>query len=130
MAYEFDHVHIKSAEPGATADWYVKAFDFKIVSDAVRIWGDRFIRCETTDGAIINISGARTNEKMGEGDGGAHWGIEHFGIKVDDIDYEIERLTGLGAKLLEGPVDVPGVGLRIAFIKAPADVRIEIMQYS
>ena len=130
MAYEFDHVHIKSTEPGATADWYVKAFDFKIVSDAVRIWGDRFIRCETTDGAIINISGARTNEKMGEGDGGAHWGIEHFGIKVDDIDYEIERLTGLGAKLLEGPVDVPGVGLRIAFIKAPADVRREIMQYS
>jgi catechol 2,3-dioxygenase-like lactoylglutathione lyase family enzyme len=127
MAYEFDHVHLKSPDPGATADWYVKAFNFKIVSDAVRVYGDRFIRCETPDGIVVNISGARTNEKMGEGDAGAHWGLEHFGIKVDDIDVEIERLTGLGAKLIEGPIDVPD-GRRIAFIKVPHDVRLELLQ--
>jgi predicted enzyme related to lactoylglutathione lyase len=130
MAYEFDHVHLKSPEPGTTADWYVKAFNFKILTDAVRPYGDRFIRCETQGGTIVNISGARTAEKMGDGDASAHYGIEHFGIKVDDIEYEIERLGGLGAKLMEGPVDVPGVGLRIAFIKVPVDVRVEIMQYS
>ena len=50
MGYSFDHVHLKSTDPGATADWYVKAFNFKITSDAVRPWGDRFIRCETEDG--------------------------------------------------------------------------------
>ena len=134
MAYEFDHVHLKSHDPGETADWYVKAFGFKIAKDWVRSRGDRFIRCETPDGAIVNISGARTSEKMGDGDADAHWGIEHFGIKVDNIDSEIERLTGLGAELMEGPIDVPPAdspvgGLRIAFIKAPVDVRIEIMQY-
>ena len=114
MAYEFDHIHLKSADPGATADWYVKAFNFKIISDAVRPWGDRFIRCETVDGAVVNISGARTNEKMGDSDSSAHWGLEHFGIKVDNMEYEIERLIGLGAKLMEGPVDVPD-GPIIAF---------------
>ena len=30
MGYSFDHVHLKSADPGASADWYVKAFNFKI----------------------------------------------------------------------------------------------------
>ncbi len=129
MAHEFDHVHIKSADPGTTAEWYVKAFDFKIISDNVRIWGDRFIRCETSDGVVVNISGARNDERLGSGDAGAHWGLEHFGIKVDDIDAEIERLTGLGAELLEGPIDVPGPGLRIAFIKAPEEVRIELLQH-
>ena len=128
MAYEFDHVHLKSSDPGATADWYVKAFNFKIVSDAVRMWGDRFIRCQTVDGAIVNISGDRTGEKMGPGDAGAHWGLEHVGLKVDDIDAELERLSGLGAGVMEGPVDVPN-GPRIAFIKAPGDVRIELLQY-
>ena len=128
MAYEFDHVHLKSADPGATADWYVKAFNFKIVSDAVRTYGDRFVRCETPDGIVVNISGARTDEKMGDGDAGAHWGLEHFGIKVDDINAEIERLTGLGAELMEGPIDVPN-GPLIAFIKAPVDVRIELLQW-
>jgi len=127
MAYEFDHVHLKSPDPKETADWYVKAFNFKIISDTVRVFGDRFIRCETSDGIIVNISGARTNEKMGEGDAGAHWGIEHIGIKVDDIDAEIERLTGLGAKLVEGPIDVPD-GRRIGFIKVPHEVRVELLQ--
>ena len=129
MAHEFDHIHIKSIDPGKTAEWYVKAFDFKIISDNIRIWGDRFIRCETSNGVIVNISGARTNERLAHGDAGAHWGLEHFGIKVDDIDAELQRLTGLGAELLEGPIDVPGAGLRIAFIKAPEDVRIELLQH-
>ncbi len=129
MAHEFDHVHIKSADPGTTAEWYVKVFDFKIISDNVRVWGDRFIRCETSDGVVVNISGARNDERLGSGDAGAHLGLEHFGIKVDDIDAEIERLTGLGAELLEGPIDVPGPGLRIAFIKAPEEVRIELLQH-
>ena len=128
MAHEFDHVHLKSPDPKKTVDWYVKAFNFKIVSDSVRPWGDRFIRCETTNGIIVNVSSVRTEEKMGGGDASAHWGLEHFGIAVDDIEAEIDRLGGLGAKLMEGPVDVPN-GPRIAFIKAPVDVRIELLQY-
>ena len=48
MAYEFNHVHLKAPDPKATADWYVKAFGFTIVSDMVRPVGDRFIRCQTS----------------------------------------------------------------------------------
>ena len=128
MTYEFDHVHVKAPDPGKTADWYVKAFNFKIASDSVRIYGDRFIRCETPDGTVVNISAARTDEKMGDGDANAHWGLEHFGIKVDDMNAEIERLTGLGAQLMEGPIDVPN-GPRIAFIKVPDNVRVELLQW-
>ena len=128
MAYEFDHVHLKAVDPGAVADWYIRAFSFTIERDWVRASGDRFVRCQTTDGSIINISGARTDERMGDADASAHWGLEHFGIKVDDIDAEIERLSGLGAELMEGPLDQPG-GLRIAFIKAPGGARIELLQH-
>ena len=110
------------------ADWYVRAFNFTIERDWVRESGDRFVRCQTTDGSVINISGARTDERMGDADASAHWGLEHFGIKVDDIDAEVARLTGLGAELMEGPLDQPG-GLRIAFIKAPGDARIELLQH-
>ncbi len=129
MAHEFDHVHLKAADPAAVADWFVRALDFKIVSDAVRPWGDRFVRCETTDGTIINVSGARTDEKMGEADASAHWGLEHIGIKVDDMDAEIDRLSKLGAQLLEGPIALAG-GMKIAFIKSVGGVRIELLQYA
>ena len=127
MAYEFHHVHIKSADPKKTAEWYVKAFNFTILSDAERPWGDRMVRCRMADGSGVNISNARTGETLGDADANAHLGLEHLGIKVDDVDAEIERLTGLGAQLLEGPLDVPN-GPRIAFLKTPADVRVEIIQ--
>ena len=129
MAYEFNHVHLKAPDPEKTANWYVRAFGFRIVGDTVRDSGDRFIRCETTDGIRVNISAARTNESMGNGDASAHWGIEHFGVNVDDLDAEIERLKGLGAELLERPTAQAG-GPQIAFMKCPNDVRVELLQLS
>lgn len=129
MAYEFNHVHLKASDPKKTADWYVQVFNFKIESDTVRASGDRFLRCQTPDGIVVNISGARTNEQMGGGDATVHWGLEHFGLNVDDLDAEIERLKGFGAVLMEGPIEVPN-GPRVAFIKAPDDVRIELLQLS
>ena len=130
MTYNFNHVHLKAPDPGKTADWYVAAFDFEIIDDQnPRPQGDRFIRCKTKDGVTINISSARTGESMGDGDADTHWGIEHFGIEVDDIEKELSRLESLGAKILEGPIQTPG-GLSLAFIEAPDDVRIEVMQLS
>lgn len=129
MPFLFNHVHLKAPDPKKTADWYVEAFGFEIIGDTVRDRGDRFIRCKTEDGVRFNISAARTDEEMGEGDSNTHFGIEHFGIEVDDLDAELKRLEGLGAKVLEGP-NVSGTGSRIAFIAAPDDVRIEVMQLS
>ena len=128
MSYSFNHVHLKAPDPGATADWYVKAFEFEILNDEnPRPQGDRFIRCRTKDGIAVNISSDRTGETMGGGDAAAHWGLEHFGIEVDDIDAEFKRLEGLGAKILDGPTKTP-TGLIIGCIQAPDDVRIEVMQ--
>ena len=128
MSYSFNHVHLKAPDPGATADWYVKAFEFEILNDEnPRPQGDRFIRCRTKDGISVNISSDRAGETMGGGDASAHWGLEHFGIEVDDIDAEFKRLEGLGAKILDGPTKT-STGLIIGFIQAPDDVRIEVMQ--
>ena len=125
MAHEFDHVHLKAPDPEKTANWYVEVFGFKIVSDTVRVFGDRFGRCETQNGVIVNVSGARSGETLGPSDPNVHFGLEHFGFAVEDIDGEIERLTGLGAKLQEGPTALAS-GRQIAFIEAPDQVRIEL----
>ena len=128
MGFRINHIHLKSPDPKKTADWYVKAFDFQIASDETRVFGDRFLRCKSADGGIaVNISGARTNEKMGQGDAKAHYGLEHFGFDSADLDADIRRLTGLGATLLEGPIQVPN-GPRIAFIQGPDDTRLELIE--
>ena len=128
MPYRINHVHLKSPDPQKTADWYVRAFNFTILSDETRVFGDRFIRCKSEDGGMfVNISGARTGETLGPGDATPHHGLEHFGFDSESLESDIERLRGLGAELLEGPIDL-ATGQRIAFLKAPDDVRIELIQ--
>jgi lactoylglutathione lyase len=128
MAYHINHIHLKASDPKRTADWYVRAFNFTIVGDEVRVFGDRFIRCRSEDGGMaINISGARSGETLGSGDAMPHHGLEHFGFDTVDLDAEIGRLRGLGAELLEGPIVSPA-GSKMAFIKAPDDVRLELIQ--
>lgn len=128
MPFRINHIHLKAADPRRTAEWYEQAFLFKIVSDETRVFGDRFIRCMSEDGGMaVNISGARTDERLGPGDASAHHGLEHFGFDSEDLEADIRRLQGLGARLLEGPIEVPR-GPRIAFMQAPDDVRVELIQ--
>ena len=71
--------------------------------------GDCFIKSKTEDSVRFKISAARTDEEMGHGGANAHFGIEHFGIDVDDLDAELKRLKSMGAKVMEGP-NVSGSG--------------------
>ena len=127
MPYIVNHIHIKSKDPKVTAEWFVSAFNVKIVSDTLRSFGDRFVITETEGGLKINISNERTGETLGPADADAHYGIEHFGFDTVDIKKDIDRLIGLGAEVKEGPIDVPD-GPIIAFISAPGDIRIELIE--
>ena len=103
MAFRINHIHLKAPDPRKTADWYVKAFNFKILSDETRVFGDRFVRCMSEDGGIaVNISGARTGEKLGTGDAMPHHGLEHFGFDSANLDADIARLGALGCPLARG----------------------------
>ena len=128
MAYRINHIHLKAPDPRRTAEWYVRAFNFKILSDEVRVFGDHFVRCLSADGGMaVNISGARTDERLGPGDATPHHGLEHFGFDSAHLETDIQRLEGLGAVLLEGPIQIPG-GPRICFLRAPDDTRIELIE--
>jgi catechol 2,3-dioxygenase-like lactoylglutathione lyase family enzyme len=127
MPFRINHIHIKAADPRKAAEWWVSAFRFKILSDQTRPFGDRFVRCEAEGGMLVTISDARTGETLAPGNSSAHFGLEHFAIEVDDIEAEIARLEELGAKFQEGPLLAPN-GVRFAFLGAPDDVRVELVQ--
>lgn len=127
MAYSVHHIHIKSEDPKATADWFAEAFGFKLLSDQVRHVGDRFIRLEDANGVLIIVSGPRTGETLNAPATGVHRGLEHFGMNTPDLRRDIERLSAIGARLVEGPAEWPG-NIHIGFILAPGDVRIELIQ--
>lgn len=126
MAYAINHIHLKSTDPQSSAAWWAQAFNFKIVSDVVRPeFGDRFVVCESENGIRVNISGARTGERLRPGDAQPHEGLEHFGFDSADLEADIKRLQGIGAELLDGPTAVGPI--RICFMRAPDNVRIELI---
>ncbi len=129
MQYSLEHIHLKALDAEFTANWYVRAFNFEIFSDRITSAGARSIECKTVDGILIRISGPRLGDDMEKGSAGIHYGLEHFGLIVEDLESELIRLENLGAPTLDGPLDI-GNGRRVAFIEAPDNVRIELMQIS
>ena len=108
MGYEFNHVHLKAPDPRKTAEWYAEAFDFTIVSDIVRPYGDQFRRDQDSrrgDGQHPRgrepASPWATATPTFTGD----WSTS--GSPLTTLDAELERLTAMGAELKEGPIDVP-----------------------
>ena len=77
-------------------------------------------------GVQILIRGAREGEHFTRG-GVPHFGTNHFGLEVADIEATVAELRGRGVTIEVEPWDF-GPGMRIAFVKGPDDVRIELVQ--
>ena len=68
MPFRINHIHVKAPDPRKTADWWVGAFGFEILSDETRVFGDRFVRCRAQEGGmLVTFSNARTGENVGAG---------------------------------------------------------------
>ena len=128
MSIKFNHLHLKARDPEQTAAWYGRAFGLAVTDKVKRPAGDLFLSCKMIDGTMVIISGEKTGETLGRGDAGTHLGLEHFAVATDDFDRDLAHLQSLGATMLDGPFTTP-TGIRIAFIKAPDDVRIELMYF-
>lgn len=130
MNYAFHHVHIKTRDPKAVADWFGKAFGFEIVIDAERASGDRIIRCALGGNRppFVVISNPMPGQDLPDGRTHQSLGLEHFALTIEDVPGEVERLRELGAVLLEGPATAPD-GTVMAFLAVPGDVRVELVHF-
>ena len=126
MSFAINHIHLKSNNPRECADWWVKAFNFKILSDVMRDSGDQFVACESENGMTVNISGPQSTQTLADGSAGVREGLEHFGLDSENLESDIARLTDLGAELLDGSIEMGAI--RICFLRAPDNVRIELIQ--
>ncbi len=128
MPYDLHHIHLKSLDPEKSAKWWADTFNFEILSDTVRDFGDRFIRCQSENGIAVTISGPMDGQTLPKSDAGAKLGLEHIAFDIEDIDAEIERLGAAGAPVLDGPNELPD-GTRFCWVEAIDKVRVELIQW-
>jgi len=124
--YTWEHIHLRSLDPEATAQWYE------------RMLGAEVIRTEQPEGAMrvdLSLGGgqkvfiAPANPKLTTAapPQAPYFGLEHIGLTVTDIDGAVAELKGKGVEFTTEPTTVrPGV--RIAFMRGPEGVLIELIQ--
>ncbi len=125
VTYSYDHIHLRSQDPMATAQYFNKMFDAKIL-ESVQSDGQSRIDLDI-NGLIIFI--AQADENTPEGPVEPHLGLDHFGLRVDNLAEAAADLKAKGAEFASEPRDLRP-GLKIAFVRAPGDVRIELLERS
>jgi catechol 2,3-dioxygenase-like lactoylglutathione lyase family enzyme len=87
------HIAIAAQDPDRMAEFYVKAFDFKIVrsSDGPLAYGHH-LSDGTIDLAILRFK----SDQIGKGLD--YTGLHHFGILVEDVDKTAAALAALGGR--------------------------------
>ena len=128
MKYSINHVHIRSSDPHASAAWYEKHFDAKIISDREVMPGTITVSMEVGGPVRLNISskveGSPDTRAVAELN---RLGLEHFGFDVEDLEAELDRLEKAAVRIVL-PLTVVVGGGRLAYIEGPDDVLIELVE--
>lgn len=87
------HIAISAKDPDAMADFYVKAFGFKIVhSDNGTLASGHHLTDGTIDLAILNFK----TDQLGKGMD--YYGLHHFGVLVENVEEASKAVEALGGK--------------------------------
>jgi catechol 2,3-dioxygenase-like lactoylglutathione lyase family enzyme len=122
--YSYDHVHLVSADPIKAAEFYERVFGAKRV----------FVRPSPAGNSVeLSIEGTRLlirpprDDKSKEDAPRQRRGLEHFGLRTNDIKGAVADLKAKGVKILDEIMVAP-TGSTVAFLQAPDNVVIELVQ--
>jgi catechol 2,3-dioxygenase-like lactoylglutathione lyase family enzyme len=129
MPYTINHVHIRSADPSSSAEWYAEHFGASKLFEREVMPGTITIAMDVGGGPVrLNIS----SQAPGSPDDRAvaelnRLGLEHFGFATEDLEADLDRLTSAGVRVVLPLTKFPG-GACLAYIEGPDDVLIELVQ--
>jgi catechol 2,3-dioxygenase-like lactoylglutathione lyase family enzyme len=125
--FTFYHIHLFSRDPRAAAQYYHRMFGAKIL-ESVQSDGKPRIDLDI-NGLSIFILRVPPDQDLPAGAPGPRLGLDHFGFLVSNLEETAARLKSLGAEFAEEPRTLrPGV--KIAYLQAPENVRIELVERS
>lgn len=124
--YKLDHFHLFTEDTEQTAAWYRDMFGARMLR---RLQSNGQHRIDLDfDGVTVYVAQTpASSPREPRAYFGPLPGLEHLGFHVDDVDAAVAELRARGVEVLTEPMDVrPDV--RIAFVKGPDDVRIELLR--
>jgi catechol 2,3-dioxygenase-like lactoylglutathione lyase family enzyme len=130
MQFRIDHIHFRSPDPEATAEFYRTMFGAEITTStypAGSQYAGKPRLAMNLGGQKILIAPTHPSKPNGAAPEAPYFGIEHIGLTVEDIDAAAAELEAKGADFTQKPAKTAS-GNRNAFIRGPQHVLVEIIQ--
>ncbi|MEA2743727.1 MAG: lactoylglutathione lyase [Acetobacteraceae bacterium] len=124
IKFNWEHIHLRSPDPETTAEWYRDKLGAEVIKSAQ---ADGSMRIDLNlAGQKVFIAKAAPG-KAADAPASPYLGLDHFGLTVPDIKAAVAALKAKGvAFTMDVTTNRPGV--QIAFLTAPENVSIELIQ--
>lgn len=124
--FTWDHIHLRSPNPEATAAFYERMFGAEVIRTMQQ--GKPRIDLKV-GGANVFILPVVVGDKTNPPPTSPYQGLAHFGLSVTGIDAVVADLKAKGAEFTMEPTNIRP-GIRIAFLRGPEGVSIELLERS
>ena len=122
--YWEDHIHLTTPDALKTAEFYETVFNARRVNTREVAGGRTSVELDLNGSRLLIIEREHQTAPASET---TSYGIEHFGIRTDDIEAAVADLKAKGVKFRD-EVREAMPGLKICFLWAPENVLIELME--
>jgi catechol 2,3-dioxygenase-like lactoylglutathione lyase family enzyme len=124
--YTWDHVHLRSPDPDATAQWFERMLGAEVIRSMQQ--GKPRIDLKL-GGANIFIAPVTAGDGVNAPPVTPYQGLDHFGLTCSGIDAIAADLKAKGVQFTREPTTVrPGV--RVCFLRGPQGISIELLERS
>jgi lactoylglutathione lyase len=122
--YRWDHIHLRSPDPEATAAWFERILGAQVIRSTVE--GKPRIDLKLS-GADVFIMPVAPGDKVNPPPVTPCQGLDHFGLAVSGIDAVAADLKAKGVEFTMEPRTIRP-GLRICFLRGPQGISIELLE--
>ena len=122
--FTYDHIHLRSPDPEKTAQYYERMFGAQIIRSVQE--GQPRIDMKI-GGQDVFIAPVPATSNVNPPPVTPYQGLDHFGLRVTDIDKVVADLKAKGAEFTM-ELNQPRPGIRICFIRGPEGVSIEVLE--
>jgi catechol 2,3-dioxygenase-like lactoylglutathione lyase family enzyme len=128
--YTYDHVHLRSSDPDATARFFETMFGLDVqrgIYPPGTLYPGQPRVSIKVGGQYILVAPTHPHDPTAPAPEFPYYGVEHIGFTVDDVDTACAELREKGADIAIGPL-TRDPGTRLAFIRGPDGIMVEIVQ--
>jgi len=121
--YTWDHIHLRTPDQEATAQWFERVFGAQITRSTVQ---DKPRIDMKLGGANIFLAPVTPGDGVNAPPTTPYQGLDHFGLTVSGIDAIAADLKKKGVEFTKEPHS-PRPGIKICFLRGPQGISIELL---